>query len=164
MEAIFMSAGAITTIILCLVGIAKLPFDNFKAKHPKWYKAVFTLLSIILTFGACIVNQAFILDSEIIFNIDFAVMLITTLFGVLFVYNGIYEGLGLKELCKRLYSAIKNIKTQAPESKLAKGVAKLEKKAEKLGFNLDASFVKVEQPEPEKTENATTENTINAQN
>ena len=159
MEAVFMSAGILTAIILCFVGLVKLPFEKFKAKHPKWYKSTFTLLSIVLTFGACLINQAFVL-AQPLFNTDFFVMLATTFAGVFGLYNS-YEGLHGKELVKKLVSAIGSwFKTATPDSKLSKGIAKLEKKAEKYGFNLAVNVVKAEQSEINQVENAKVENAI----
>ena len=124
MEAIFMSAGIITAIVLCVVGLLKLPFEKFKTKHPKAYKATFTGLSIILTFGACLINQAFILVKPL-FNIDFLVMVLSTYAGVFGLYLS-YEGLGAKELVKRLLKALKNLRTAAPENKFIKYLDKID--------------------------------------
>lgn len=123
MEAVFMSAGILTAIILCVVGLAKLPFNKFKEKHPKGYKAVFTGLSIILTFGACLINQAFVL-AQPLFNLEFWVMLATTFAGVFGLYHT-YEGLGAKELVKKLTSSISSlVKSATPDSKVSKLVKK----------------------------------------
>ncbi len=164
MGAVFMSAGILTAIILCVIGLAKLPCGKFKEKYPKVFKATFTGLSIVLTFGACLINQAFVLNQPL-FNIDFWVMLVTTIAGVFGLYHS-YEGLGAKELVKILVSNVKAwFKSATPDSKIAKGVAKLEKQAEKLGFNVSVNVVKAEkseinQVEVEKVENAVVENTI----
>lgn len=160
MEAIFMNAGIITAIVLSVVGIIKLPFNKFKEKHPKWYRAVFTLLSIVLTLGACVVNQLFIL--EVKFNFDFIILLVTAYAGVFGLYHS-YEGLGLKTLVNNLVTNIKKLANQTPDNKIAKGVAKLEKQAEKLGFNISVNVVKAEKSEinqVEKVENAVVENQV----
>lgn len=161
MEAIFMSAGIITAIVLSVIGIIKLPFNKFKTKHPKWYRAVFTLLSIVLTLGACVVNQLFILQVKL-FNIDFVILLVTAYAGVFGLYHS-YEGLGLKTLVNNLVTNIKKFANQTPDNKIAKGVAKLEKQAEKLGFNVSVNIVKAEKSEinqVEKVENAVVENQV----
>ena len=161
MEAIIMSAGTITAIVLSVIGIIKLPFNKFKNKHPKWFKAIFTLLSIALTFGACLINQAFIIETTKLFNADFIIILLTTYAGVFGLYHS-YEGLGLKDLVKKLVGALKDVKAKAPESKIAKGVAKLEKKAEKLGFNISVNVVKAEKADLTEVavENAVVENQV----
>lgn len=155
MEAIFMSAGILTAIVLSVVGIIKLPFNKFKEKHPKWYKAVFTLLSIVLTFGACLINQAFVLESAKLFNLEFFIMLITTFAGVFGLYHS-YEGLGLKELVKNIINGIKNIKKNAPESKLSKYI-------DKVGIDVALNIINAKQSEitnVEKVENAVVENQV----
>ena len=97
MEKLFMSAGVVTAIILCIVGILKLPFKNFKIKHPNWYKALFTILSFVLTVGLSILNELYILNGEIL-SIDCFILICAVSAGVFGGYSGIYEGLGLKAL------------------------------------------------------------------
>lgn len=150
MEAILMNAGIMTTIILSLVGILKLPFGKFKEKHPKWYKATFTALSIVLTIGACLINQAFILSLPIL-TTSFAVMLLSTFAGVFGLYHS-YEGLGLKELMKRLVNAIqaaiakaKENKANATDAKISKNIKSLEKDIDKVGIDLALEIIKVKQ-------------------
>lgn len=158
MEAILMSVGVMTVIILSVVGLLKLPFKGFKEKHPKWFKATFTLLSIGLTFGVCLINQAFVLNSEKLFNLEFMVVLIFTYAGVFVSYSS-YEGLGLKELKNRLFNSIKNIKSTAPESKLAKYI-------DKVGIDAALNIINAKQSELTKVEveNAVVEHqTINAE-
>lgn len=124
MEATFMTAGILTAIILCFVGLIKLPFNGFKTKHPKGYKATFTAISIVLSVGACILNQVFIVKGSIA-SVDFAVLLTSTFAGVFGLYNA-YEGLGAKELVKKLSEAIKNIKKTAPDNKFLKALDKID--------------------------------------
>ena len=150
MEAIIMSAGIMTTIILSLVGIVKLPFGKFKEKHPKGYKAIFTALSIVLTLAACLINQAFILSLPI-FTTSFAIMLLSTFAGVFGLYHS-YEGLGLKELMKRLVNAIKEamakakeVKASATDVKLSKNIKSLEKDIDKVGLDLALEIIKIKQ-------------------
>lgn len=158
MEAIFMSAGIMTAIILSVVGLIKLPFEGFKKKHPKGYKATFTILSIVLTFGACLINQAFVLQSKVLFNTNFVIMLLSTYAGVFGLYLS-YEGLGAKELVKRLLNAIKNLRASAPESKLSKMI-------DKVGIEVALNIINAKQSEVTEVavENAVVENqTINAE-
>lgn len=153
MEAILMSAGIMTAIILSAVGLIKLPFNGFKKKYPKAYKAVFTILSIALTFGACLINQTFILNSEEIFNMNFVIMLLSTYAGVFGLYLS-YEGLGAKELVKRLLTAIKNLKSSAPESKLSKYI-------DKCGIDVALNIINAKQSEvTQVVENAVVENQV----
>lgn len=153
MEAILMNAGIITAIILCVIGIIKLPFDSFKEKHPKGYKATFTIVSLVLTFGACLINQAFIL-SQPLFNTNFISTLLSTYAGVFVSYHS-YEGLGLKELLKRLLNAIKNLRNSAPQSKLSKYI-------DKVGIDVALNIINAKQSEVTKVEveNATVENAV----
>lgn len=181
MGASIMSAGIMTTIILSLVGILKLPFGKFKEKHPNWYKATFTIVSIVLTLTANLINQAFIL-AQPIFTTEFAVMLLSTFAGVFTLY-GSYEGLHLKELVKRLVNAIKEARAKAKETKasaqevkLSKNIKSLEKTIDKVGVDLALEIVKIKQSNitqvvenqtinAEKVEIAEAQNpTINTQN
>ena len=52
---IFMNASVLASIILALVGILKTPFKTLKAKHPKTYRALFFLLSLVLVVGGSII-------------------------------------------------------------------------------------------------------------
>lgn len=123
MGEIFVSAGILTAIILCVVGIVKSFFGKFKNKHPKWFKTIFTLLSIVLTFGACLINQAFILNQPL-FNVEFWGMLATTYGGVFGLYHT-YEGVHAKELVKRLFANVGTwFKSATPDSKVSKLVKK----------------------------------------
>ena len=151
MEAILMSAGIMTAIILSVVGLIKLPFNKFKEKSPKWYKAVFTILSIVLTFGICLLNQAFVLVQPL-FNTNFVITLLSTYAGVFGLYLS-YEGLGAKELFKRLINAIKNLKASAPESKLSKYI-------DKVGIDVALNIISAKQSEVTKVENAIVEQQV----
>ena len=157
MEAILMSAGIMTAIILSVVGLIKLPFNKFKEKHPKTYKAVFTILSIVLTFGVCLLNQAFVLVQPL-FNTNFVIMLLSTYAGVFGLYLS-YEGLGAKELFKRLLNALKNLKASAPENKLSKMI-------DKVGIDVALNILNSKQLEVQsevvevKVENAVVENQV----
>ena len=158
MEAILMSAGIMTAIILSVVGLVKLPFNKFKEKYPKAYKATFTVLSIVLTFGVCLINQAFVLNSAKLFDMGFVIMLLSTYAGVFGLYLS-YEGLGAKELVKRLLNAIKNLRTAAPESKLSKYI-------DKCGIDVALNIINSKQSALTKVEveNAVVEHqTINAE-
>ena len=167
MEAIYMSAGILTAIILCIVGLVKLPFEGFKKKNPKAYKATFTILSILLTFGAVVLNHVFILN-DVLFNTGFFVLLLSTYAGVFGLYLS-YEGLGAKALVKRLIENIKKAIATAPANKYSKYLNKFEEylnkidltEAEKLlNAKKEALANQTVEVQDVKVENAVVENTI----
>jgi hypothetical protein len=123
MEKVFMCASIITAIILCFVGIVKLPFKTFKEKHPKCYRAFFCALSLVLAVAGPIVAQLFILNGSLA-CLDFAVLVITTVAGVFGLYTS-YEGLGLKTLVQKIVSKFAELMNSYSDSKLAKMVGKV---------------------------------------
>lgn len=133
MEKLFMSAGIMVAIILCIVGIIKLPFDKFKEKHPKWYKATFTALSFVLSVGFAIIDELFILEGEIL-SLDFAILVSVVLAGVFSGYSGIYEGLGLKELIKKLVENLKNARDLTKNKKVEKYLSKIDDVDKAIAF------------------------------
>lgn len=122
---IYITAGIMTTLILAIVGLAKLPFKKFKENHPKWYKAVFTIASILLTIGFCVIDQLWILEKSL-WTWDFVILLTATFTGVFGSYNALWEGLGVKELWNKIVEAIKKLFAVAPESKLIKQLDKVD--------------------------------------
>lgn len=125
MEKLFMSASVVVAIVLCVIGILKLPFSKFKEKHPKWYKAVFTILSFVFAIGLSIVDELFILCGSIL-SIDFAILVCVVLAGVFSGYSGVYEGLGLKELVKRIVENLKKARELATNKKVVKYLDRIE--------------------------------------
>lgn len=125
MEKLFMSAGVVTAIVLCVIGIIKLPFGKFKDKHPVWYKAIFTTLTILIAIALSVLDEIYILCGEI-WSIDFAILLCAVIAGVFGSYNGIYEGLGLKELAKKLTENIKKAKEMSKDKKVVDFLNKIE--------------------------------------
>ena len=125
MEKLFMSAGIVTAIVLCVIGIVKLPFNRFKEKHPQWFKAVFTILSIVLAGGLCVVNQLYILCDGLL-TVNFAILVSAVFAGVFGGYGGVYEGLGLKELVKKIVDNIKKARDIAQNEKVVKYLNKIE--------------------------------------
>jgi hypothetical protein len=125
MEKLFMSAGIIATIVLCVVGILKTPFKSFKEKHSKLYKSVFTLISIILAIGLSIVDEIYILCGSIL-SIDFAILICVVIAGVFFGYGGVYEGLGIKELVKKITANIKKLIEMSGHKKAVKYLNKID--------------------------------------
>lgn len=116
MEKLYMSAGVVVAIVLCIIGIVKLPFKSFKKKHPIGYKAIFTACSFIIAIGLSILDELYILCGNII-SIDFIILLATVLAGVFAGYSGVYEGLGLKELMKKLSENINKAKELSQDKK-----------------------------------------------
>lgn len=122
MKEVFMSASIIAAIILCFVGILKLPFKSFKEKHPKWYRAVFCIISLVLSVGLPIICQLYVLNGAL-YSLDFLILTITTIAGVFGLYTS-YEGLGLKQLVKIIVSKVAELLNKHSDSKLAKIVKK----------------------------------------
>lgn len=117
MEKLFMSAGVVIAIVLCIVGLIKLPFNGFKKNHSKWYKALFTLLSFVLAIVLSILDEIYILCGELL-SIDFAILISVVIAGVFSGYSGIYEGLGLKELVKKLIENMKKARDMSKDKKV----------------------------------------------
>ena len=105
-EEILVSVTSLATIILCIVGFAKLPFSKFKEKHPNWYKATFFILSLILIVGGSILVELCILGGSLA-SLDFACLILGTAIAVIGGYEA-YESLPLKELAHKAVEAIKN--------------------------------------------------------
>ena len=120
-----MSAGIVVSIVLCLVGIFKLPFSSFKSKHPNGYKAVFTSISFVFAIGLSVLDELFVLQGELL-TIDFAILVCSVLAGVFGGYGGIYEGLGLKELMKKLAENVKKAKELSNDKNVVKTLSKIE--------------------------------------
>lgn len=125
MEKLYMSAGVVVAIVLCIVGIIKLPFKSFKVNHPIGYKSVFTTCSFILSICLSILDELYILCGNII-SIDFIILLSTVLAGVFAGYGGIYEGLGLKDLMKKLNENIRKAKEIAQDKKAVELLNKID--------------------------------------
>lgn len=125
MEKLFMSAGIVVAIVLCVVGILKLPFNNFKLKHPKCYKALFTLLSFVFSIALSVLDEIYILCGSVL-SFDFIILVCVVLAGVFSGYSGVYEGLGLKELMKKLTENAKKAKELSKDKKVIKFIDKIE--------------------------------------
>lgn len=125
MEKLFMSAGIVAAIVLLFVGIIKLPFKKFKETHAKWYKAVFTITSLFLSVGLSVVNELYILCGELL-SFDFVILVCAVMAGVFCGYGGVYEGLGIKELVKRLTEKVKEALELSAHKKAVKYLNKIE--------------------------------------
>ena len=115
---VIMSASIIATIILCFVGIVKLPFKKFKDKHPTAYKVVFYSLSLILAIALPILCGLYMIDLTLN-SLEFYVLIITTVAGVFGLYST-YEGTGLKTLVATIVEKIKALCNKYSDSKLIK--------------------------------------------
>jgi hypothetical protein len=125
MEKLFMSASVVVVIVLSITGIIKLPFGKFKMKHPQGFKTVFTSISFILSIGLCVLDELYILNGQLL-SIDFAVLTCAVLAGVFGGYGGVYEGLGIKELIKKLVGGVKKAKALSKDKKVIKLLNKIE--------------------------------------
>lgn len=120
---IFMNASVLASIILALVGILKTPFKTLKAKHPKTYRALFFLLSLVLVVGGSIIAELYIIEGKLL-SIEFAVLIISTGFVVFGGYAG-YENLGIKTLAHKIAGGLKNLCSRYSDSKVAKVIGKV---------------------------------------
>lgn len=125
MEKLFMSAGIVVTIVLCLIGLVKLPFKNFKHKHPTGYKALFTSISFVFALGLSVLDELFVLQGQLL-SVDFLILVCAVLAGVFGGYNGVYEGLGTKELMKKLAENAKKAKELSNDKNVVKTLSKIE--------------------------------------
>ena len=147
MKEAIMCASIMAAIILCFVGIVKLPFKTFKEKYPKWYKAVFCVVSLLLAIGLPFIAEVYILNGSIQ-SAEFLVLIFTTIAGVFGLYTS-YEGLGLKQLVKIIIEKITQLFNNYNDSKLAKivgnvGIEKLNEINEKLQAEKNNTKQKIE--------------------
>lgn len=149
MEKLLMTSGVLTSIILCLVGIVKLPITKFKEK--KWYKPLLTIFTLILIFAVCSICQAFILCGSLL-SWSFLVLCALTVSEVMVSYNGIYEGCNLKTLIHNLVEKLKELKKLSPEEKVVNKIEKLANKYDLTKLSLHSAVNKVVIAEKEKTE------------
>lgn len=119
-----MYSSIIAGVILVLVGIIKLPLKKFKGR--KFYRAGFTLLTIVLVLAACVLFRVYILHEALIALPTLYLILMA--FGeTMLTYNGVYEGFGIKGLARNLILKFVAFCKRSPEDKLVK-------QAEKLGI------------------------------
>lgn len=120
---IFMSASILASIILAVVGICKTPFKTFKAKHPKTYRAVFFILSLLLVVGGSIISELYIIEGTLL-SVEFAILIISTGFVVFGGYAG-YENLGIKTLVHKITGGLKSLFSTYSDSKIAKMIGQV---------------------------------------
>lgn len=142
MGEIVMNASIIATIILCFVGIVKLPFKNLKAKHPKVYRTLFYLLSFVLSIVLPIICGLFMFNLSLK-SLEFYILIVSVIAGVFGLYTS-YEGTGLKTLVNILCAKIKDLCAKHKDSALAKTI-------NKVGVDkIKEIIVQVEKAEAEK--------------
>lgn len=118
---LIVNASLLAGIVLCLVGLIKLPLTKFKGQ--KFYKAGLTLLTIAVVIIACVLCELFIFNGSV-WSIEMLMLTFITFGEVMLSYNGIYEGLGLKGIAKELFTKFEALLAKQPESKLAKSAEK----------------------------------------
>jgi hypothetical protein len=153
MEKLFMSAGVVTAIVLCLVEIIKLPFGKFKEKHPNLYKAIFTIISIILAVGLSVLDEIYILGG-VLLSLDFAILVSVVIAGVFGGYCGVYEGLGLKTLVKKIAENLNKAKAMSKDKKVIEFLDKID------DFDIDKAIAFLEEKKhntQNPSDNSTTE-------
>lgn len=128
---LIMNASILAGIVLCIVGIIKLPLTRFKGQ--KFYKAGLTLLTIAIVIISCVLCELFIFNGSI-WSAEMLMLTLITFGEVMLSYNGVYEGLGLKTIAKDLAVKVQELLAKKPESKLAKS-------AEKYGLDEAVKFL-----------------------
>ena len=123
MREIIMNASWLASVVLTLVGLLKLPFKTFKEKHPKWYRATFFLLSLILVVGGSVIVELYIFE-EAILTWTYVSLLISTGFIVFGGYSA-YECTGLKNGLNKLFSLIASWLSRYSDKKIAKMIGKV---------------------------------------
>ena len=162
MKEVFMCASIITAIILCFVGIIKLPFKSFKEKHPNWYTVTFYLVSAVLSIVAPIISQLYILNG-VLASTEFAILLITTIAGVFGLYST-YEGTKLKNLVKIIIDKIATLLNTFSDAKIKKMIGSVGmEKINQLNEELKAEANKREEVVIEEQKEDTTTSQSNQQ-
>ena len=124
MEKVFMNAGGVAVVVLCLVGLLKLPFKKFKETHPKWYKAVFTILSVVIGMVLCVLDELYLLSGDLV-SFEFITLVLSVMAGVFGGYGGIYEGLSVKDLTKKLTNIAKKAMELSKDKKVKEFLNKI---------------------------------------
>lgn len=123
MEAILKTSAVVSSIIIILVGLIKLPIAKFKTK--KWYRPLLTLITLALVIGGSILCEVYILEAPI-FAWNTLVLVFAVATEVFVTYNGIYEGLNIKDAIHNLIAKYKDLKALSPEAKAIKKLEKVE--------------------------------------
>lgn len=119
-EKLIMSISIISAAVLFIVGLVKLPFGKFKEKHPKWYKATFFVLSLVLVVVGSILFELYFLELPLL-SWQFAALIIGSIAGVLVSYEG-YEKTGLKALANKVFTPLKDLLNRYSDTSIAKTI------------------------------------------
>jgi hypothetical protein len=79
----------------------------------------------VFAIGLSVLDELFVLHGELL-SVDFAILVCAVLAGVFSGYSGVYEGLGLKELMKKLTENAKKAKELSNDKKVIKFLSKVE--------------------------------------
>lgn len=162
MKEAIMCASIITSIILCFVGIIKLPFKSFKEKHPNWYTVTFYLISAVLSIVSPIICELYILNGSLA-SPQFVILLIATIAGVFGLY-GSYEGTKLKELVKIIIDKIAKLLNTFSDAKIKKMIGSVGmEKINQLNEELKAEASKREEVVIDEQKEETTTSPANQQ-
>lgn len=122
---LIMYSSIISAIVLCVIGIIKLPLKPFKGKP--FYKPGLTLLTIFFTIGLCVLCELYIIHESVL-SVGMLYLLLITFGEVMLTYNGVYEGFGLKQILqdffKKIGKKIGKLLIKSPEIKLTKSAEK----------------------------------------
>lgn len=112
----------ISSVVLVIVGLFKLPFAQLKEKLKKWYTRVLAIFSFACTIAATVLFQLFVFNASVI-SWEFVILLSTTIGIVKLAYEA-YEITALKEGIHSLFAKFSAIIAKNKESKLAKIITK----------------------------------------
>lgn len=129
MKEIIMDAGIISSIVLSLIGILKLPFGKFKSNHPKLYRFTFYMLSILIAGTCAVLAQLYVVCGPL-WSEEFLMLILST---IAFVFGGYstYENIALKNLFKKIIESLKSYGKRHSDNHVVK---KVEKFINKVGI------------------------------
>lgn len=115
----FLNASIVALIIVAALQLFKivinrLGFSKVKEKHKTFYKTFYTLLTYIFTAAGIFINAFYIsglsfIWTDQIFLTEFILNASFTLLNVFFLYNGLYEGVGIKSLVKLIINKLSKL-------------------------------------------------------
>ena len=115
----FLNASLVALIIVAAIQLLKIimnkiGFSKVKEKHKTFYKTFYTLLTYIVTGFGIFINTFYLLDlsfiwTDPIFLTEFILNASFTLLNVFFLYNGLYEGVGIKALVKLIIKKLSKL-------------------------------------------------------
>lgn len=149
MGKIFMASGVLASITIVLIGLFKLLIGKFKGKC--WYRPLLTILTLVISVSSCLLCEVFILELPIV-SLSCLILIISTIAEVFLGYNGVYEGLNLKDGVHKLIEHLKQLKALSPEAKAVNKIEEVLKKYDITTENFAGIVSKVSVPKKEKTE------------